>query len=142
MEETAPPDRASHRQSDGARASDLRAAQIQRETRQLRQALVEAEAELAAACQLQADFAELSLAASELQDANAELKRRCEELEAQRGQLQAQRDQLQAQRDQLATAQDELLARYRTVTGSSSWTWTAPLRRAMSAVRGDGEQRR
>ena len=103
-------------------------AQIERENRQLRDALLDAEAQLAAACQLQVDFDELRLAAADLEQAHDDLQRRCAELEA--------------QRDQLVAARDELLADYRVVTGSSSWALTAPLRRAVSAVRGRGEQQR
>ena len=126
VEDSAAPDRSGHPRLDGSRASELVAAQIERENRQLRDALLDAEAELAGACQRQVDYDELRLAAAELQQAHRELQRRS--------------GQLQAQRDQLAGDLDELLARYRVVTGSRSWMLTAPLRRVGSAVRGRSEQ--
>jgi hypothetical protein len=127
MENRASQDRSGHQPGDPS-ALGLLMAQIQRENRQLRDALLDAEAQLAAASQLQVDFDELRLAAADLEQAHEHLKRRCAELEA--------------QRDQLASARDELLADYRVVTGSRSWALTAPLRRAGSAVPGRGQQHR
>jgi hypothetical protein len=128
MEDPASQDRTGDRQPGDSLASDLLIAQIERENRQLREALLKAEAELAAARQLQVDYDELRLAAVALEQAHDELER--------------QSAGLGAQRDRLTIALDDLSADYRVVTGSSSWTLTAPLRRLMSAVRGRGEQRR
>lgn len=91
--------------------------QLERENDRLRDALLDAERELADAVRQRAELEDLRVVADAL---GGELAAAL-----------AQRDAVQADRDQL-------LARYETVVRSSSWTMTAPLRRTIAAIRSRG----
>jgi chromosome segregation ATPase len=87
--------------------------QLERENARLRDALLAAERDLADATQLRVEFDELRSLAEAMQD-----------------DLQAALRDLQA----TVTERDDQLERYQQVVNSSSWTATAPFRRAMAVV--------